>query len=143
MPGSGDEPATMPTALAFDWSKRITPDLGLSAGGTYLSLDLDGGQNQAGWGAPFNQMIPIVAFNCSTALNRGVSGTTGTVNRGILWAIRSTAGSKSNRRVAGFLYCTAPIQIPVRSACANFCFGANSATGLADHAPDNSLHRQA
>ena len=39
-----------------------------------------------GWGAPFNRMIPIVEFNFSTALNRGASGTTGTINPGILWA---------------------------------------------------------
>jgi len=39
-----------------------------------------------GWGEPFNRMIPIVEFNFSTALNRGASGTTGTINPGILWA---------------------------------------------------------
>jgi len=39
-----------------------------------------------GWGAPFNRMIPIVEFNFSTALNRGASGTTGTINPGVLWA---------------------------------------------------------
>jgi len=39
-----------------------------------------------GWDAPFNRMIPIVEFNFSTALNRGASGTTGTINPGILWA---------------------------------------------------------
>ena len=38
------------------------------------------------WGAPFSRMIPIVEFNFSTALNRGASGTTGTINPGILWA---------------------------------------------------------
>ena len=41
------------------------------------------------WGAPFNRMIPIVEFNFSTALNRGASGTTGTINPGILWAGQS------------------------------------------------------
>jgi hypothetical protein len=35
---------------------------------------------------PFNRMIPIVEFAMSTALDRGSSGTTGTVNPGILWA---------------------------------------------------------
>ncbi len=39
-----------------------------------------------GWGAPFNRLIPIVEFNFATALNRGSSGTTGTINPGILWA---------------------------------------------------------
>jgi hypothetical protein len=38
------------------------------------------------WGTPFNRMIPIVEFNFSTALNRGASGTTGTINPGILWS---------------------------------------------------------
>jgi len=39
-----------------------------------------------GWRAPFNRLIPIVEFNFTTALNRGQSGTTGTINPGILWA---------------------------------------------------------
>ena len=43
MPGSGEEPATMQTELAFDYTKRITPDLGIGVGGTYLSLSPDGG----------------------------------------------------------------------------------------------------
>jgi hypothetical protein len=36
--------------------------------------------------APFNRMIPVVEFAMSTALARGASGTTGTVNPGIIWA---------------------------------------------------------
>jgi hypothetical protein len=36
--------------------------------------------------APFNRMIPLVEFSMSTALDRGQSGTTGTVNPGVLWA---------------------------------------------------------
>jgi hypothetical protein len=39
-----------------------------------------------GWREPFNRLIPIVEFNFTTALNRGQSGTTGTINPGILWA---------------------------------------------------------
>ena len=35
---------------------------------------------------PFNRMIPVVEFPMSTALDRGASGTTGTVNPGIIWA---------------------------------------------------------
>ena len=38
--------------------------------------------------APFNQMIPVVEFAMSTALDRGASGTTGTVNPGVIWAGR-------------------------------------------------------
>jgi hypothetical protein len=37
---------------------------------------------------PFNQMIPVVEFAMSTALDRGASGTTGTVNPGVIWAGR-------------------------------------------------------
>jgi hypothetical protein len=37
---------------------------------------------------PFNQMIPVVEFAMSTALDRGASGTTGTVNPGLIWAGR-------------------------------------------------------
>lgn len=36
--------------------------------------------------APFNRMIPVVEFALSTALDRGASGTTGTMNPGIIWA---------------------------------------------------------
>ncbi len=36
--------------------------------------------------APFNRMIPVVEFALSTALDRGASGTTGTVNPGIIRA---------------------------------------------------------
>jgi hypothetical protein len=36
--------------------------------------------------APFNRVIPVVEFAMSTALDRGASGTTGTVNPGIIWA---------------------------------------------------------
>ncbi len=39
-----------------------------------------------GLSAPFNRMIPVVEFAMATALDRGASGTTGTVNPGILWA---------------------------------------------------------
>ncbi|HEX3630872.1 MAG TPA: hypothetical protein VHZ01_00040 [Casimicrobiaceae bacterium] len=35
---------------------------------------------------PFSRMIPVVEFAMSTALDRGGSGTTGTVNPGIIWA---------------------------------------------------------
>jgi hypothetical protein len=36
--------------------------------------------------APLNRMIPVVEFAMSTALDGGASGTTGTVNPGIIWA---------------------------------------------------------
>jgi hypothetical protein len=35
---------------------------------------------------PFNRMIPVVEIPLSTALDRGASGTTGSVNPGILWS---------------------------------------------------------
>jgi hypothetical protein len=35
---------------------------------------------------PFSRMIPVVEFAMSTALDRGASGTTGTINPGIIWA---------------------------------------------------------
>ncbi len=37
---------------------------------------------------PFSRMIPVVEFAMSTALDRGASGTTGTVNPGVIWAGR-------------------------------------------------------
>jgi hypothetical protein len=39
---------------------------------------------------PFSRMIPVVEFALSTALDRGASGTTGTVNPGVIWAGRYT-----------------------------------------------------
>lgn len=39
-----------------------------------------------GLSAPFNRMIPLIEFAMSTGLDRGASGTTGTVNPGIIWA---------------------------------------------------------
>ena len=36
--------------------------------------------------APFDRMIPVVEVALSTALDRGASGTTGTVNPGIIWS---------------------------------------------------------
>lgn len=39
-----------------------------------------------GLGAPFNRMIPVIELAMSTGLDRGASGTTGTVNPGIIWA---------------------------------------------------------
>jgi hypothetical protein len=40
----------------------------------------------AGIGAPFNRMIPLVEFAFETPLDRGGGSTTGTVNPGVLWA---------------------------------------------------------
>jgi len=48
-PGSGDEPATSQSAFAFDYTKRITPDLGIGVGGTFLRLRPDGGGAASGW----------------------------------------------------------------------------------------------
>jgi hypothetical protein len=40
----------------------------------------------AGIGAPFDRMFPVVEFAMSTPLDRGGGGTTGTINPGVLWA---------------------------------------------------------
>jgi len=39
-----------------------------------------------GLAAPFNRIIPVVEVAMSTALDRGASGTTGTINPGLIWA---------------------------------------------------------
>jgi len=44
----------------------------------------------AGIGAPFDRMFPVVEFAMSTPLDRGGGGTTGTINPGILWAWQYT-----------------------------------------------------
>jgi len=41
-----------------------------------------------GFREPFNRLIPVVEFAMLTALDRGASGTTGTVNPGLIWAGR-------------------------------------------------------
>jgi hypothetical protein len=50
----------------------------------YLNANVQG----TGWREPFNQLIPIVEFSFSTALDRGQHGTTGTINPGVIWAGR-------------------------------------------------------
>jgi hypothetical protein len=50
----------------------------------YLNANVQG----TGWSEPFNQLIPVVEFAMTTALDRGASGTTGTVNPGLIWAGR-------------------------------------------------------
>jgi len=37
---------------------------------------------------PFNRMVPVIEIPLQTGLNRGASGTTGTVNPGIIWSGR-------------------------------------------------------
>ena len=50
----------------------------------YLNAHVEG----TGWNAWANQLVPLIEFPMTTSLNRGASGTTGTVNPGILWAGR-------------------------------------------------------
>jgi hypothetical protein len=46
---SGDEPATRQTTYSIDFTKRITTDLGIGVGATYLRLRPDGGDAQSGF----------------------------------------------------------------------------------------------
>ena len=50
----------------------------------YLNANVKG----TGWREPFNQLIPVVEFAFSTALDRGEHRTTGTINPGVIWAGR-------------------------------------------------------
>lgn len=50
MPPSGDKPATRETDISADFSKRITPNLGLSVGGTLIHLDPEGEPGHTGFG---------------------------------------------------------------------------------------------
>ncbi len=56
----------------------------------YSLLYLQSFVEDVGLREPFSRMIPVVEFAMSTALDRGASGTTGTVNPGIIWAGRYT-----------------------------------------------------
>jgi hypothetical protein len=49
-PAAGDEPATRETEISAEWSKRITPDLGLSLEGELVHLDPEGQPSLTGFG---------------------------------------------------------------------------------------------
>jgi hypothetical protein len=49
-PGQGAEPATVSTEIAAEYTKRLTPRLGLSLGGTFRHLDPDEGDTNNGFG---------------------------------------------------------------------------------------------
>jgi hypothetical protein len=52
----------------------------------YSLIYLQSNVKDVGLPAPFNRMIAVVELPMSTGLNRGASGTTGTVNPGIIWS---------------------------------------------------------
>lgn len=62
-------PHTLEWGLAFEYSIP------------YLNANVRG----TGWPDVFNRLTPVVELAMSTALDRGSSGTTGTVNPGLLW----------------------------------------------------------
>jgi hypothetical protein len=49
-PGAGEESATVSTDFAAEYTKRLTPLLGLSLGGTFRHLDPDQGPTENGFG---------------------------------------------------------------------------------------------
>jgi hypothetical protein len=49
-PGEGEEPPTLSTEIAGEFSKRITPSLGLSIGGEFRHLNPDEGTTENGFG---------------------------------------------------------------------------------------------
>jgi hypothetical protein len=52
----------------------------------YSLIYLQSFVKDVGLTAPFNRMIAVVELPLSTGLNRGASGTTGTVNPGLIWS---------------------------------------------------------
>ena len=52
----------------------------------YSLIYLQSFVKDVGLSAPFNRMIAVVELPLSTGLNRGASGTTGTVNPGLIWS---------------------------------------------------------
>src|SRR5438876_9664643 len=48
-PGQGEEPPTVSTEIAGEYTKRLTPRLGLSLGGSFLHLDPDEGSTENGF----------------------------------------------------------------------------------------------
>jgi hypothetical protein len=65
----------------------------------YLNSNVEG----TGWSAGLNQLIPVIELPMTTSLNRGASGTTGTVNPGLIW-------------VGRYFQLAAEAQIPVNRA---------------------------
>ena len=49
-PGEGEEPAAKSTEISIDYSKRITPHLGISIGESFLHLNPDEGKSESGFG---------------------------------------------------------------------------------------------
>ena len=49
-PGTGEESATVSTEIAAEYTKRLTPRLGLSLGGTFRHLDPEEGPTENGFG---------------------------------------------------------------------------------------------
>src|SRR5262249_3259087 len=80
-PGQGDEPATVTTEIAGDYTKRITPRLGISLGGSFLHLDPDEGSTDNGFsnlevGAKYQLLtLPRAEALLSLGLNAEVGGT--------------------------------------------------------------------
>ena len=54
----------------------------------YSLIYLQSFVKDVGLGEPFNRMIPVIEIPLTTGLNRGASGTTGTINPGIIWSGR-------------------------------------------------------
>jgi hypothetical protein len=48
--GGGGEPPTKATEFEYEWAKRITPNLGISIGQTYLHLKPEGEESRSGFG---------------------------------------------------------------------------------------------
>jgi hypothetical protein len=48
-PGQGEEPPTVSTEIEGEYTKRLTPHLGLSLGGSFLHLDPDEGSTENGF----------------------------------------------------------------------------------------------
>lgn len=48
-PADDDGPATRVTSYSFDYAKRITPDLGIEVGGSFLKLTPQGLRGTSGW----------------------------------------------------------------------------------------------
>lgn len=49
-PGEGDEPATKSTEISLDYSKRITPNFGISIGESFRHLNPEEGKSKSGFG---------------------------------------------------------------------------------------------
>jgi hypothetical protein len=85
LPGTGDTPPTKETGLSGEFSKRLSPNLGLSLGGTFKFLDPDDGHVVSG----FDNMEVSLKYVFFTSAEHELL-----LSLGLGWDVGGTGGKK-------------------------------------------------